>query len=178
MIRLVRPDPAYHRSWLEMVREFGGAHLDGAAIRPEAVASMADPETFAAWVATKNAEERADTPVPDGWVHSTARWVLDGDEVVGSIHLRHELTDYLLEEGGHIGYSVRPSARRRGIATRALAMVLEECRARGIDPVLLTCDDANVASARVVEANGGVLEDVRGGTRRYWVTLGDKAAHT
>jgi len=178
MIRLVRPDPAYHRSWLEMVREFDGAHLDGAAIRPEAVESMADPETFAAWVATKSSEERADTPVPDGWVHSTARWVLDGDEVVGSVHLRHELTDHLLEEGGHIGYSVRPSARRRGIASRALAMALEECRARGIDPVLLTCDDANVASARVIEANGGVLEDVRAGTRRYWVALGDKAART
>ena len=64
---------------------------------------------------------------------------------------------------------MRPSARRRGVATAALAAALPVAAALGIDPALLTCDDDNVASGRVIETNGGVLEDVRDGIRRYWV---------
>ncbi len=83
--------------------------------------------------------------------------------------IRHRLTPFLLEVAGHIGYSVRPSARRRGVATAALREALPLASALGIDPVLVTCDDDNLGSARVIEANGGVLEDVRGRKRRYWV---------
>nr|WP_319464069.1 GNAT family N-acetyltransferase [Micromonospora sp. RTP1Z1] len=77
------------------------------------------------------------------------------------------------EYGGHIGYGVRPSARRRGVATFALGVALSEAARRGIDPVLVTCDDDNTASARIIERHGGVLEDVRdtelGRIRRYWI---------
>ncbi|MDX2516846.1 GNAT family N-acetyltransferase [Streptomyces stelliscabiei] len=70
---------------------------------------------------------------------------------------------------------MRPSARRRGLATWALGAVLPEARALGMGRVLITCDDDNVASARTIERNGGVLEDVRttdeGIKRRYWITL-------
>ena len=93
----------------------------------------------------------------------------DGPQVVGRISLRHELTAWLLEVGGHIGYAVRPSARRRGHATRALALMLPVAADHGLDRVLVTCDVDNVGSRRVIEANGGVLEDVRGTKRRYWV---------
>jgi predicted acetyltransferase len=71
--------------------------------------------------------------------------------------------------GGHIGYAVRPTARRRGHATAALALMLPVAAERGIDPVLVTCDTDNVGSRRVIEANGGVLEDVRGQKMRYWI---------
>jgi predicted acetyltransferase len=91
------------------------------------------------------------------------------DHVVGRISLRHALTPWLLEVGGHIGYAVRPSARGRGYATRALALMLPVAAAHGIDPVLITCDDTNVASRKVIEANGGVLEDNRNGKLRFWV---------
>jgi predicted acetyltransferase len=67
---------------------------------------------------------------------------------------------------------VRPSARRRGIATAALRAALPQAAALGIHEVLVTCDDDNIGSARVIEANGGVLEDVRGDKRRYWVAIG------
>jgi len=71
---------------------------------------------------------------------------------------------------------VRPSARRRGLATWALATVLPEADALGLSEVLVTCDDTNTASQRVIEANGGVMEDIRdtplGRTRRYWIALG------
>ncbi|MFD9133151.1 GNAT family N-acetyltransferase [Streptomyces bottropensis] len=82
---------------------------------------------------------------------------------------------FLLHRGGHIGYSIRPSARRRGLATWALGAVLPEACAPGLGRVLITCDDDNAASARTIERNGGVLEDVRttdeGIKRRYWITL-------
>ena len=93
----------------------------------------------------------------------------DDEEVVGRISLRHTLTPWLLEVGGHIGYAVRPTARRRGHATTALGLMLRVAAERGIDPVLVTCDDDNVGSRRVIEANGGVLEDVRNRKMRFWL---------
>jgi RimJ/RimL family protein N-acetyltransferase len=78
-------------------------------------------------------------------------------------------------EPGHIGYSVRPTARGRGLATWALGAVLPRARRLGLGRVLLTCDEHNVASSRTIENNGGVLEDVRdtalGRKRRYWIEL-------
>ena len=173
MVELRSPDPSWHEAWLAMVAEFAGGHVDGSGVHRRTVDELADPEVFRAWVSGLAAQERGED-VPEGWVAASLRWVTEGDEVVGTIQLRHELNDFLLQEGGHIGYAVRPTARRRGVATRALALMLDECRARGIDPVLLTCDDDNVASARTIETNGGVLEDVRNGKRRYWITVSDK----
>ncbi len=70
--------------------------------------------------------------------------------------------------GGHIGYDVRPSARRRGHATAMLAAVLARVQAMDVDPVLVTCDLDNVASRRVIESNGGVVEDEVEGRLRFW----------
>ena len=82
---------------------------------------------------------------------------------------RHELTDFLLEQGGHIGYSIRPSARRQGHASAALRQVLELAAEMGHERVLLTCDEDNIASRAIIEGVGGEYEDSRVGTRRYWV---------
>ena len=95
--------------------------------------------------------------------------------IVGMIDLRQRLNDFLAEYGGHIGYSVRPDERRKGYAKRMLALALEEARGRGISRVLITCDDDNVASARTIEANGGVFERTAcldgEVLRRYWIEL-------
>ncbi|MEZ5097877.1 MAG: GNAT family N-acetyltransferase [Nocardioides sp.] len=104
-------------------------------------------------------------------VHCSYRWIADDGDLVGFLAIRHALNDFLREEGGHIGYSVRPSRRREGHATLALALALAEARALGIERALVTCDTDNVASARTIERNGGVLEDVRHGKRRYWIDL-------
>lgn len=99
---------------------------------------------------------------------------LDG-ELVGRSSIRFTLTDFLLNVGGHVGYAVRPGFRRRGIATEILRQSLVVLRAEGADDVLVTCDEGNVASMRVIESCGGVLEDIRdpgGGElpkRRYWI---------
>ena len=104
-------------------------------------------------------------------VHATHWWIVEGDSYLGAVDLRHYLNALLLDVGGHIGYSIRPSFRRRGLATWALGAVLPEARALGLDRVLVTCDDDNVASSCSIERNGGVLEDVRttsaGIKRRY-----------
>ncbi len=99
----------------------------------------------------------------------TSLWWADGDEYLGRLTIRHRLTPSLLELGGHIGYDIRPSAGRRGHATAMLAAALPVARGMGLDPVLITCDEDNVGSRKVIEANGGVLEDARRGKLRFWV---------
>lgn len=112
--------------------------------------------------------------LPDGFVkHAELVAEVDGD-IVGRTSIRFELNEFLRTLGGHIGYAVRPSFRRQGYATEILKQSLVLARARGIDPVLVTCDDDNIASAKVIEANGGRLESVVPGEadvpkRRYWL---------
>jgi predicted acetyltransferase len=111
--------------------------------------------------------------LPDGFVRHAELVAVVGDDIVGRTSIRFELNDFLRTLGGHIGYAVRPPFRRQGYATEILRQSLEIARARGIDPVLVTCDDDNLASAKVIEANGGKLESIVPGEaavpkRRYW----------
>lgn len=97
--------------------------------------------------------------LPPGFVaHSTYWLVLVGTEVVGVSNLRHELTEALRREGGHIGYGVRPSARRNGYATELLRQTLLRAEALGLSDVLITCTKTNEASVHTILRNGGVLE--------------------
>jgi predicted acetyltransferase len=93
--------------------------------------------------------------------------------MVGELYIRHRLSPQLEKIGGHIGYKVRPSQRNRGIATAALRIALRMLRQDGLEQALVTCNDANAASARVIEACGGVrienAETEQGTERRYWV---------
>lgn len=132
--------------------------------------ALADPEVFAAW--TAEAVAQATTPddelAPDR-VRNTVRWWVDDDEVIGRVSVRHGLTPHLFEIGGHIGYMIAPHARRQGHATALLRAALPIAAELGIEQALVTCDVDNIASAKVIEANGGVLDDVRHEHRRYWV---------
>lgn len=124
----------------------------------------------------KVARDRSGIGLPPGRVPATMLLALVGDDVVGRVHLRHELTDALLQEGGHIGYGVRPGFRRRGFATQMLQQALELARGLGIESALVTCDDDNPGSIRTIERCGGQLEDRRTRedgtlTRRYWIDL-------
>ena len=112
---------------------------------------------------------RPESPRKPGYVPCTYLWIVDGDTFLGSLAIRHELNDFLLNEGGHIGYSVRPSARRRGHAAAALASALPIALELGISRILLTCDEDNAGSRATIEKNGGVYEDSRNGKRRYWI---------
>jgi predicted acetyltransferase len=114
--------------------------------------------------------------IPDGFAaHSTYWMVRDGIEVVGVSNLRHALTPRLLREGGHIGYGIRPSARGQGLGIEILRLTLERAVEIGLKEALITCDKANVASARVIIRNGGILDseiflEERGVyLQRYWI---------
>ena len=170
MPTLLAPTTRLHSAWLEAHGEWGpGAHEDGFDLRPtDDIASSAG---FAAWVARLAEASR----------RCTYRWIVEGDEVLGGIALRHEFNEFV-RGAGHIGYGIRPSARRRGLATWALGRMLDEARALDLEHVLVVCAADNVASARTIERNGGVLEDIRdtehGPARRYWIELGDVSART
>lgn len=115
--------------------------------------------------------------LPPGRVPDSHFWLVSGGRVLGTIRIRHRLTENLAIEGGHIGYGVRPSERNRGRATRMLAMALVEARRLGLRRVLVTCDKDNLASARVIRKNGGVLDSETTSPRsgkpvqRYWIDL-------
>ena len=187
MITLVRPHVRFHRSYLEAHDEFAGAARDGDGLWEEPADGrgyegihflrdeMETPSGFARFVSWRLANALEESPRTDGHVPATFFWITDDeqpDTYLGSASVRHRLTPFLLDVGGHIGYSVRPSARRRGVATEALRLVLPHAAGLGIDPALVTCDVDNVGSTKVIEANGGVLEDVRGVKKRYWVPAG------
>ena len=92
-------------------------------------------------------------------------------QAVGFLNLRLRLNDYLLQEGGHIGYSIRPSARGKGLAKEQLRQGLQVAKSKNIKRVLVTCDSDNAASRGVILANGGALEDIRSGKERYWIDI-------
>ena len=123
---------------------------------------------YEAWLAG-NQDMEMGLQLPEGWVPSIQLVGFAEDEAVGFLNLRLRLNDYLLNQGGHIGYSVRPSARGKGYAKDMLQQGLELARTKNIEQVLVTCSENNPASRAVIVANGGQLEDVREGIERYWI---------
>jgi RimJ/RimL family protein N-acetyltransferase len=168
--RLVSPSGKVHASFLEALAEYHaeGRHLELPADR------LAEPDEFARYVAALRAGverpgepdfyladlrgEAPPVPYPDGYVPQSLYWWVAGDEYLGRLAIRHRLTPHLLEEGGNIGFEVRPSARRRGHATAMLAQGLGLAAELGIDLALLDCDEDNPASRQVIEKNGGRVE--------------------
>jgi predicted acetyltransferase len=132
-------------------------------------ARWADAAVFGEYVRWLREQALENSPRAAGWVPSTTLWWVSGHEYLGRLAIRHRLTPRLLELGGHIGYDVRPSARRRGHATAMLAAALPWAAKLGIDRVLVTCDEDNTGSRKVIEANGGEFEDERGVKLRYWI---------
>lgn len=115
--------------------------------------------------------------VPEGMVLESRYWATINNIVVGKISLRHALNESLREFGGNIGYEVHPIYRRRGVARDMLRQVLESTTAKRIGRLLLTCAPDNLASIKVIEANGGVFErtqfvsKIQRDTNYYWICL-------
>jgi len=173
-ITLKRVTSADRDSVLGYKKEFldKGDSLDG-------TAGLAYAGSFEDWLQALCDNSKEETLRPERVPATTYLAVRTTDgELVGMIDIRHRLNQYLLRCGGHIGYSVRPSERRKGYAKEMLGLALVICGRLGIDHVLVTCDSHNEASERTILANGGVLEnevpDDGRITRRYWITVSDK----
>ena len=170
---LTRPKCEYASQIIEYKNEFldAGNSMDGCG----PLRKTKDPEEY-----IQVCKEYEDpTKVPKHLVPATQFFLIreNDNKLVGMIQVRHCFNDYLEKYAGHIGYSVRPSERRKGYAKKMLRMVLPFCRKIGLDKVLITCIDGNIGSERTILANGGVYEytihepNENVDLKRFWIKL-------
>lgn len=172
--RLIEPAAAFAQSYADAMAE----GLDKAPATRDEIDWVR--EDFADWLRAENDMTRR-IVLPDGRevprVPETRLWLVAGQDFIGRISIRHHLNDSLEKQGGHIGYAIRASARGKGYGQTILKLALPEAKKLGITKALITCDDTNAASARIIEKAGGKLQDtvtVSGQdvpVRRYWLSL-------
>ncbi|MEZ0225375.1 MAG: GNAT family N-acetyltransferase [Alphaproteobacteria bacterium] len=178
--RLIIPDLAHVPSYVQALKE--GHRCGGGAVATadHVLKTEAYPQAFL---------DELFAPKPPTWINEkgeevervpqTTVWLVDNDTFIGDAKIRHRLNDRLLQSGGHIGYGVRPSMRRKGYATEMLRLCLIWARDNlNLDKALLSCVVDNEASARVMEKNGGQLIDITPHPwevgkmqKRYWVPV-------
>lgn len=168
-MKLAVPTPADESAVMNLRNEFlaAGERLLGAG-------GLENYHVYDEWLSHVQAIRSEHTVHPDLPPATTLLCWL-GDELAGTVEIRHRLTDFQMDFTGHIGFSIRPSRRGQGLAARLLALALEECRHFGLSRVLLTCSRTDAASRKAIEANGGILENetaYEGDIRcRYWVAV-------
>ena len=168
-MELRRPRIADKETVLEMMTEFEksqSAHDGG----------FWDTENFSYedWL-ENNQNQEMGINLPEGWVPAIQLVAFsEKGQALGFLNLRLRLSDYLLEVGGHIGYSIRPSERGKGYAKKTLRQGLKVAKEKNIKRTLVTCSVNNPASRAVILANGGLIEDVRNRVERYWIEVANE----
>ena len=172
-MRLIEPTTEYSRQIQAYRKEFldCGDSMDG-------THGLRDIEDPVKWI-DHCALYKDPLTVPEGRVPATQYIFVreEDDKIVGMLQIRHYFNDYLEKYGGHIGYSVAPSERRKGHASQMLKTALPKCKELGIDKVLITCIDNNEGSRKTILANGGVYEssvyepNEKVYLERYWINL-------
>jgi predicted acetyltransferase len=171
-MRLIRPSRKYQRSFLAALEEVrrqspkqrGSFHFD----------LNINSGNFHEYLKKRRDEARG-VNLKRGRVQQTKFWLVDKGEYIGQLNLRHRLNASLRKIGGHIGYWIRPSQRRRGYGKKILALGLKEAKKLGIKNALLTCDNDNIGSIKIIEASGGVFKNEiihnkkEKPKRRYWI---------
>lgn len=171
MVRLVEPNEAYLQSYMDAFMEY----------EDHQIASYGLSDAKAIDIFEKYDNYRTERNLKPNRVGAHFFWLVDDekDYFIGEVSIRHRLTEALEQYGGHIGYGVRYSEWNKGFGTLMLKLALAEAKKIGLEKVLITCDDDNIGSARVMEKNGFVFADKienaidgkRIITRRYWRTL-------
>ena len=170
--KLILPAQGYLLSYLEACREYK--------LSPSDDGFFHDNDTFMDWKDTifKTYENSSlGIGLKKGYVPATTFWLVENSEFIGYGNVRHYLTPPLERFGGHIGYVIRPSRQGMGYGAKQLALLLNEAAWLNIDDALITCNDNNIASIRIIEKNNGryldTIKNIIGGkervTRRYWV---------
>ncbi len=174
-MQLVLPSITYRESFLEALHEY---HTVKANDRLDIYElSLLSLQTDFPKYIKNLLSESGGKNLPKGYVPQTTFWLIDNDEFIGRLSIRHTLTDSLLKFGGHIGYDIRPSKRQMGYGKKILALGLVQAKALGIEKALITCDVTNVGSKKIIEANGGIFENRlptepgKPDKLRYWITL-------
>ena len=168
-MELRRPTIVDREAVLDMMAEFEkiqSAHDGG----------FWDTENFVyeEWLESNQNQEMG-INLPEGWVPAIQLVAFSGKgQALGFLNLRLRLNNFLLEKGGHIGYSIRPSERGKGYAKEALRQGLQVAKEKNIKKALVTCSVNNPASRAVILANGGLIEDVRNGVERYWIEVANE----
>ena len=167
-LHLVRPANIYKSSFLKAVAEFQtesrDLDIDGQALERD----------FSSYVSRVRGWAFGKNLLP-GYVPESVYWLVDGKRYIGKVSVRHRLIPHLRKIGGHIGYEIRPSQRRRVYGTMILRLALLKARQLGIKRALVTCDETNIGSRKIIEANGGILENAvamgRGQPKklRFWI---------
>lgn len=166
-LKLVRLENRYRNQLFDMMDEW---YSTGEKIIPYAIRKT-DYHDFKEYIENIEVKDDGSNLVPD-----STFFCLDEERniFVGAVNIRHYLNESLLLNGGHIGDGVRPSERRKGIATQMIHLALLECKKMGIERVLMVCDKENTGSAKSIIKNGGVLENeinVDGVIeQRYWIS--------
>lgn len=167
-MQLIKPTKEFEESWHEALTEFQAEGRKGFWNWEKEPTSLED------YISLTSQNSNGEN-VPDGWVPSSTFWLIDHGEFVGHTNLRHTLNDFLKEIGGHIGYYIRPSARGKGYGTKILELALIEAKKLGIKKALISCNETNIASKRVIEKNNGQFQDkiLKDGEPilRFWIEL-------
>jgi predicted acetyltransferase len=168
-VTLVKPAMELQEEYLEFYREWKDS---GEIMVPWVIEK--DPADFQGMLTfIENNSNGKD--LPEGWVPDSTYWLVsDNQIIVGAVNIRHALTEDLKNAGGHIGYGIRPSARRNGFATQILALSLDKAKDLGIEEVLVVCDEGNIGSEKTILKNGGkrvtdFIEDDGNVIRRFWI---------
>lgn len=167
-LKLIKATKEYQNQIIDMLEEWNAADEK---IIPYTIRRL-DYHDFEYYCRNLEIKDSSNGLVPD-----STFFCLDEERniIVGAVNIRHYLNESLLLDGGHIGDGVRPSERRKGIATKMIHLALEECKKLGIQKVLMVCDKDNIGSAKSIIYNGGVLENeimVDGIVeQRYWIEL-------
>lgn len=118
---------------------------------------------------SQSKDESLGRNLPPHYVPQTAYWLLINGKPVGIGKLRSHLNDNLRKIGGHIGYTIRPTQRGKGYGKIILAELLKKAKEKGINEVLVTCDESNIPSRKIIESNNGELEAIEQDECRYWI---------
>jgi len=168
---ITRPSMEYESEYLSFYQEWKDSGED---MVPWVISK--DPSNFQGMIRFLFDSEKGEN-LPENWVPDSTYWLINENrKVIGAVNIRHRLNDKLVNSGGHIGYGIRPSERRKGYATKLLSLSLEKAKELGIQKVLVVCDEGNKGSEKTIMTNSGVrdmdfIEEDGNIVKRFWIEL-------